>query len=93
MAPFPNVHLKVSGIGVPPGTWPIEQNMQVVRDAIDTMGWQRCLFASNFPVDGLCASLDTIYCSFKQAVSHRPRDQIRALFHDNARALYGIPIA
>ena len=91
VAPLPNVHLKVSGIGVPPGTWPIEQNLQVIREAIDTMGWRRCLFASNFPVDGLCASFGTIYSSFKQAVASRPREQIRALFHDNARALYRMP--
>ena len=93
VAPLPNVHLKVSGIGVPPGTWPIEQNVQIIRGAIDTMGWQRCLFASNFPVDGLCASFDTIYSWFKRAVADRTRDQIRALFHDNARALYRLPIA
>ena len=91
VAPLPNVHLKVSGIGVPPGIWPVEENIEIVRDAIAIMGWQRCLFASNFPVDSLCASFHTIFSAFKKAVADRPRPEIRALFHDNARALYRIP--
>lgn len=91
VALLPNVHLKVSGIGVPPGTWPVEENIAIVRDAISVMGWQRCLFASNFPVDGLCASFGVIFSAFKRAVADRPRPEIHALFHDNARALYRIP--
>ena len=93
VASLANIHLKLSGIGVPPGTWPVAENIAVVRDAIRVMGWQKCLFASNFPVDGLCASFDVIFSAFKQAVADRPREQIRALFHDNARALYRIPEA
>ncbi|MBS0547985.1 MAG: amidohydrolase family protein [Proteobacteria bacterium] len=92
VAPLPNVHLKVSGIGVPPGAWPVEENLQIVRDAISIMGWQRCMFASNFPVDELCGSYDTIYSTFKRAVADRPHAEIRALFHDNARSFYRIPI-
>jgi predicted TIM-barrel fold metal-dependent hydrolase len=91
VASKPNVHLKVSGIGVPPGAWPVEQNLQIVREAIEIMGWRRCMFASNFPVDGLCASYDTIYSTFKRAVANRPHNEIKALFHDNARNLYRIP--
>ena len=55
------------------------------------MGWRRCLFASNFPVDGLCASYNTIYSTFKRAVADWPHNEIKALFHDNARSLYRIP--
>ena len=88
---FPDVRLKLSGIGLPPGTWPVEQNGAIVREAIAILGWDRCMFASNFPVDSLVASFDTIYQSFKRAVAHLPHPQICALFHDNARALYRIP--
>jgi predicted TIM-barrel fold metal-dependent hydrolase len=90
LAPFPDVRLKLSGIGLSPGIWPEAENGRIVREAIAILGWERCLFASNFPVDSLVACFDTIYTGFKRAVANLPRDQIRALFHDNAKALYRI---
>ncbi len=39
----------------------------------------------------MVASFGAIYSGFKRAVADRPPAQIRALFHDNARALYRIP--
>ncbi|MDB5415429.1 MAG: thioesterase [Rubritepida sp.] len=90
LEPYPDVRLKLSGIGLPPGIWPEAENTAIVRDAIAILGWQRCMFASNFPVDSLVASFDEIYSGFKRAVSDMPREQIRALFHDNARTLYRI---
>ncbi|WP_207538632.1 amidohydrolase family protein [Sabulicella rubraurantiaca] len=91
LEPFPQVRLKLSGLGLPPGVWPTEENARIVREAIAIIGWQRCMFASNFPVDSLVASFDTIYAGFKQAVRDMPREAIRALFHDNARDFYRIP--
>ncbi|WP_421988752.1 amidohydrolase family protein [Roseococcus sp.] len=90
LAPYPDVRLKLSGIGLPPGVWPEAENGLIVREAIAILGWERCMFASNFPVDSLVASFDTIYSGFKRAVADLPREQIRALFHDNAKALYRI---
>jgi predicted TIM-barrel fold metal-dependent hydrolase len=60
----------------------------VVRDAIAIFGVERCMFASNFPVDSLVASLDTIFAGFKAIVAGRPAAEQRALFHDNAVRLY-----
>jgi predicted TIM-barrel fold metal-dependent hydrolase len=91
LAPFPDVRLKVSGIGLPPGAWPDAENKIIVRGAIAIFGWKRCMFASNFPVDSLVASFDKIYSGFKGAVADLPPEQIRALFHDNARTLFRIP--
>jgi predicted TIM-barrel fold metal-dependent hydrolase len=90
LEPFPDVRLKLSGLGLPPGTWPEAENARILREAIAILGWQRCMFASNFPVDSMVASFDMIYSGFKRAVANMPRDQIRALFHDNAKALYRI---
>ncbi|MBR0650167.1 amidohydrolase family protein [Roseomonas terrae] len=90
LAPHDCVRMKLSGIGLAPGTWPTEENMRIVQEAISILGWQRCLFASNYPVDSLVASFDTIYSGFKRAVRGFPRQQMDALFHDNAAALYRI---
>ena len=52
------------------------------------MGWQRCLFASNFPVDSLVASFRQIVDAFLAAIADRPEPQRRALLHDNAARIY-----
>jgi predicted TIM-barrel fold metal-dependent hydrolase len=46
------------------------------------------MFASNFPVDGLCADFDTIFSGFKTIVADRSRAAQRQLFHDNAVRIY-----
>jgi len=83
-----NVAVKISGLGQPGRPWTVEANGPIVRDAIGIFGIERCLFASNFPVDGLCAAFDTIYAGLKAIVADLdPADQ-RRLFHDNAVRIY-----
>jgi predicted TIM-barrel fold metal-dependent hydrolase len=83
-----NVAVKISGLGQPGQPWTVEANGPIVRDVIRIFGVERCLFASNFPVDSLCASFDTIYSGFKAIVADLdPADQ-RRLFHDNALRVY-----
>ena len=50
------------------------------------------MFASNFPVDGLVATLDTLYAGFKAIVKDFPLADRRRLFHDNAVRLYRLTI-
>ena len=46
------------------------------------------MFASNFPVDGLCADFDTIFAGFKTIVGDFSAADQRRLFHDNAVRIY-----
>lgn len=88
LADADNVALKISGLGRPGIPWTIEDNGPVVRDAISMFGTHRCMFASNFPVDGLCASMPTIFRGFEAITADRSEDERRALFHDNAERIY-----
>ena len=88
LASCPNAALKISGLGQPGNSWTVEANGPVVRDAIRIFGAERCMFASNFPVDGLCATFDTIYSGFKTIVRDLPEADQRRLFHDNAVRIY-----
>ncbi len=87
----PNTALKISGLGIPGERWTLAANRPVIGDAIGIFGVDRCLFASNFPVDSLVGTFDTIYAGFKAAVADRPLGDQRKLFHDNAVRLYRIP--
>lgn len=88
LARQPNVVAKISGIGVPGQAWTLESQAPVIDGVISAFGVGRCAFASNFPVDGLCASFDTIYRVFKAAAADRSTTERLALFHDNAARWY-----
>lgn len=87
-ADAPNTMVKISGIGVPERAWTAELNGDVVRQTIETFGVERCMFASNFPVDGLCATFDEIFSGFKQITAPMGEAAQRKLFHDNALRVY-----
>jgi predicted TIM-barrel fold metal-dependent hydrolase len=84
----PNVAIKISGLGRPGLPWTLTANGPIIRDTIEIFGSERCMFASNFPVDGLAGSFQIIYGGFRAAVSNRPVEERRMLFHDNAVRIY-----
>lgn len=88
LAEWPNVALKISGLGLAGQPWCAEDNAWIVREAIAVFGPERAMFASNFPVDRLCGSYDTIIGGFKRLVADLPISAQRQLFHDTAQRLY-----
>lgn len=56
---------------------------------IELFGVDRCMFASNFPVDKeQVPDVQTLYSRFYQWVKDRPEADLRALFHDTAMGAY-----
>ena len=90
LAACPNATVKISGLGQPGKAWTAESNREVVLAAIEAFGVERAMFASNFPVDGLCASFDTIFSGFDDIVAGFAESERRALFHDNAVRIYAM---
>ena len=88
VAPCPNVALKISGLGQRGQAWTANANVPIIRDAIAIFGPERCMFASNFPVDSLVAGYETILSGFLAAIADRPDAERRQLLHDNAQRIY-----
>ena len=84
----PNTAIKISGICVPDKKWTVKLNKEIILDVINIFGYERCMFASNFPVDSLCATFDEIYNGFKNITAGLPENEIQCLFHDNAIKYY-----
>lgn len=83
---------KVSGIygNVKAADWPAERLKPIVRTVIELFGWDRVIFAGDWPVVNLGASYRAWVETLKEIVrDERPEDQ-RKLFHDNAVQFYGI---
>jgi predicted TIM-barrel fold metal-dependent hydrolase len=88
LAACSNVMVKISGIGRAGVPWTADGNRWIVRELIAMFGPDRAMFASNFPVDSLCASFDTIFSGFKQIVADLPPAAQAALFCETARRVY-----
>ncbi|MDR5906499.1 amidohydrolase family protein [Franzmannia qiaohouensis] len=91
VAAQPNVAIKISGIGLPGQAWTADVNRDVVLETIDIFGIDRCMFASNFPVDSLVAEFGTIFGGFMTITAELSDSDQRKLFHDNAVAFYRMP--
>lgn len=87
-AACPKVAVKISGLGQAGQAWTVEANRDIVLTTIELFGVERCMFASNFPVDSVCADFHTIYAGFDAITAAFTDDDRRALFHDNAVRLY-----
>lgn len=88
LAEQPNVALKISGLGVPGTPWTTAANGPIVLTAIGIFGTDRCMFASNFPVDRLVATYRQIFDGFLEITATLPQVDRQKLFHDTATRLY-----
>ena len=93
LAEQPNAACKISGLGQPGQPWTVQSNRPIVLDTIEIFGVDRCMFASNFPVDSLAADFDTIFDGFKAIVADLSAAEQSALFHDNAVRFYRLDAA
>ena len=88
LAQCPNVAVKISGLGMCDPAWNVETIRPFVIDTIDRFGVERCMFASNFPVDSLFSTYDRLYDAYRQITSGFSSVQKNRLFHDNAAHIY-----
>jgi predicted TIM-barrel fold metal-dependent hydrolase len=84
----PNVCIKISGLGRRGQPWTVAANGPIIRDTIAIFGVSRCMFASNYPVDRLAGSFDTIYRGFFISVADLTYAEQLQMFHDNACRVY-----
>jgi predicted TIM-barrel fold metal-dependent hydrolase len=88
LAAAPNVAVKVSGLSMFHHDWTAARIRPFVLDAIEIFGTDRCMFASNFPVDKLHAEYGDVWRAFDQITTDFSEPERRTLFHDNAKRLY-----
>lgn len=88
LASVPSVHAKISGLGMVDPDWTVASIRPFVLKTIDYFGVDRCMFASNFPVDKIYASFDRIYEAFFEIVKDLSDTDKKKLFHDNALRVY-----
>ena len=90
LAKCENVVVKISGLGMFDPNWTIDSTRIFVEKTIQIFGIERCMFASNFPVDKIFNTFDTYWNSFKEITKNYSENDKKLLFSSNAEKYYRI---
>jgi predicted TIM-barrel fold metal-dependent hydrolase len=93
LAQHANVALKISGLVMFDHHWSIDSVRPRVLAALDCFGSDRCMFASNFPIDGLHAGYAALWRAYASILEGASDAERAALFCDNARRYYRLAAA
>jgi L-fuconolactonase len=83
-----NVVCKLSGLAMPLGSMEPEVLKPWILHCIDVFGVDRCMFASNFPVDGMHGTFDDLYSTYDVLTADLEADARDKLFAANAERVY-----
>ena len=79
MAAFPNLHVKISGLGMYSSGLNLSQARQVIRDVIQIFGVNRTIYGSNFPLEKLHASYEDFFGIYRAVLSEYTDAEQRAV--------------
>ncbi len=83
-----NVTCKLSGLAMPLECMRADAFAPWIEYAIEAFGVDRCMFASNFPVDATCGTFDELYEIFSSVTSGLDGESRAKLFAENAERIY-----
>lgn len=90
LAALPNVHCKISGLGMFDHDWTPDSIRPLVESCLEVFGLHRCMLGSNFPVDKLHASYSAVWQAFREITGGLSEQERDALFAGNAKRFYRI---
>ena len=91
LAERPNVSCKISGLAMVDRAWTVESLKPFVLTAIDTFGVERCMFASNFPVEKVHGPFGAFYAAYDAITAGFSDSERETLFAGAARRIYRLP--
>ena len=83
-----NVVCKLSGLAMPFGSMRVDAFAPWLEYAIEAFGVDRCMFASNFPVDSMYGTFDELYAAFSAVTAGLDSESREKLFARNAERVY-----
>jgi predicted TIM-barrel fold metal-dependent hydrolase len=89
----PNVVVKISGVVAyaEPETWTVDDIRPYVEHAIESFGWDRVVWGSDWPVCTLTASLSVWFAATHAITLGCSADERARLFSVNARRIWRLP--
>ena len=71
--------------------WTVDSIRPWVLGCIEAFGVDRCMFATNWPVDRLFSSYGDVVNAYREIAAEFTDDEQRKLFVDNAKRWYRFP--
>lgn len=104
IAEVPNTNIKLSGLAISRLGFGFQETGQVsssdvlvklwrpyVETCVELFGAERCIFATNYPVDRAAAPYSMLVNAFKKMLSGGSADELGKIFAGNARRIYNLP--
>jgi predicted TIM-barrel fold metal-dependent hydrolase len=91
LAQRPNVSCKISGLAMIDRTWTVDSLRPYVLQVIETFGPNRCMFASNFPVEKVHGSFGGFYEAYDAITADFGEAERTLLFGGTAARVYRLP--
>jgi len=83
-----NVVCKLSGLAMPFGSMRVDAFAPWLEYAIEAFGVDRCMFASNFPVDSMYGTFDELYAVFDAVTAGLDLESRQKLFAGTAERVF-----
>jgi predicted TIM-barrel fold metal-dependent hydrolase len=80
--------VKISGLAMVTREISVAAMKPWIECCVDRFGWNRILFASNFPVDGVAGSYAALLHVFDEVLKDASTEQLHKLFAGNAERMY-----
>jgi predicted TIM-barrel fold metal-dependent hydrolase len=90
LAEADNIVCKISGLAMTDNDWTVDSIRPYVLHCIEAFGPDRCIFATNWPVDWLWGSYDTVVNAYLEITAGFSDAERTALFSGNSERLYRI---
>ena len=90
LAAAPNIVCKVSALGGADPNWTVPSIRRWVLGCLEAFGADRCMFASNWPVDRLFSTYDRLVTAYAEIVAELSPDEQQAFFRGTAERVYQV---
>ncbi len=88
LAAAPNVAVKISGLGLGDNAWTEKSIRPFVIDVVEAFGVERAMLGTNWPVDKLFSSYQTLVDAYRSIVGEFAVDEQEALLWRNSDRYY-----
>ncbi len=85
-----NITCKISGLGMADNSWTVDSIRPYVETCIELFGYERCLFASNWPIDSLWSSYGDLVKAYREITDLYSESEVIHMFSSNSQTLYQI---
>jgi predicted TIM-barrel fold metal-dependent hydrolase len=88
VAGVPHAVLKISALSQINRAWTPDLVAPLIREAIEVMGAERCMFASNYPVESLASDYERVWATYQAVVADFSAADRLSLFAGTAKRAY-----